>query len=63
MSSEIVIRSTESEDGPSDTKSPDVTVTSNPFEFAKSWLGYIKTKQFWIVLVFGYAGCLILDQC
>ena len=58
MSSEIVIRSTESEDGPSsDTKTPDVTVTSNPFEFAKSWLGYIKTKQFWIVLVFGYV-CL-----
>jgi hypothetical protein len=54
MSSEIVIRSTESEDGPSDTKSPEVTVTStNRFEFAKSWLGYVKTKQFWIVLVFG----------
>jgi hypothetical protein len=21
---------------------------------AKSWLGYVKTKQFWIVLFFGY---------
>ena len=53
MSSEIAIR-TESDDGPSDAKGPDVVVTSNPFKLAKSWLGYIKTRQFWLVLVFGY---------
>jgi hypothetical protein len=54
MSTEIAIRNTDmSEDGPSSDKSPDVTVTNNPFKLAKSWLGYVKTKQFWIVLVFG----------
>ena len=55
MSTEIVPRNTElSDDGPSTDKTPaEVTVTRNPFILAKSWLGYIKTKQFWIVLVFG----------
>jgi len=54
MSTEIVPRNTELSDGPSTDKTPaEVTVTSNPFILAKTWLGYIKTKQFWIVLVFG----------
>jgi hypothetical protein len=59
MSAEIAIPNTDVfEDGPSSDKGPDATVTSNPFKLAKSWLGYIKTKQFWLVLVFGYAFIL-----
>jgi hypothetical protein len=58
MSNEIVTFNSGLPDtGPLEDKAlaevSEVSVSSNPFSLTKTWLGYIKTKQFWIVLVFG----------
>jgi hypothetical protein len=38
----------------SDEEANPVPASRSRMDMARSWLGYIKTKQFWTVLLFGY---------
>jgi hypothetical protein len=35
------------------SSSPELVQEHHVADFKKTWFGYLKTKQFWIVLVFG----------